>query len=279
MLVLKRLSDAQKAGDRIYAVIRGVGTSSDGRTSAIYAPDAKGQLKALNDAYQQAGIDPASVGLLEAHGTGTRVGDKVEFTALKACFGRSLPSPDTKGHEISSHIAIGSVKSMIGHTKAAAGAAGVIKAALALHHKVIPPTLKADDPDPDLAINQSRFYLNQTSLPWVRRDENKTPRRAGVSAFGFGGSNFHVVLEEHTPDKTHVSWDGSVQIAAFPPMIRPHFFRTWKSLKKPDTGFPADDEENSIFWLTPVQLPGRPTKPRTCCGCSWCSTRRVIPYP
>ncbi len=85
MLVLKRLSDAQKAGNRIYAVIRGIGTSSDGSTSAIYAPDANGQAKALNDAYDQAGIEPASVGLLEAHGTGTRVGDKVEFTALKAC--------------------------------------------------------------------------------------------------------------------------------------------------------------------------------------------------
>ncbi len=206
MLVLKRLLDARKAGDRIYAVIKGVGTSSDGKTSAIYAPDAAGQVKALKDAYQQADIDPASVGLVEAHGTGTRVGDKVEFTALNACF--TLETPPGR-------IAIGSVKSMIGHTKAAAGAAGIIKAALALHHKVIPPTLKAQDPDPELSIHQSVFYLNPRSKPWVAGLNAVNPRRAGVSAFGFGGSNFHVVLEEHASRKNHVSWDGSVQIAAF----------------------------------------------------------------
>jgi acyl transferase domain-containing protein len=206
MVVLKRIEDALKAGDRIYAVIKGVGTASDGKTSAIYAPEAKGQLKALADAYHQAGIDPISVGLVEAHGTGTRVGDKVEFTALKSCFGTQAKK---------NHTAIGSVKSMIGHTKAAAGAAGIIKAALALHHKVIPPTLKADTPDPDLEINHSAFYLNHRSRPWVSGPDNTSPRRAGVSAFGFGGSNFHAVLEEHTSEKSHVSWDGSVQIAAF----------------------------------------------------------------
>jgi acyl transferase domain-containing protein/3-hydroxymyristoyl/3-hydroxydecanoyl-(acyl carrier protein) dehydratase/NAD(P)-dependent dehydrogenase (short-subunit alcohol dehydrogenase family) len=206
MLVLKRLEDAVDSGDRIYAVIKGVGTASDGKTSAIYAPEAKGQLRALTDAYDQAGIDPVSVGLVEAHGTGTRVGDKVEFTALKSCFG-------TKAKK--NHTAIGSVKSMIGHTKAAAGAAGIIKAALALHHKVLPPTLKSDPPDPDLEINNSAFYLNHRSRPWVSGPDNTCPRRAGVSAFGFGGSNFHAVLEEHAAEKAHVSWDGSVQIAAF----------------------------------------------------------------
>jgi acyl transferase domain-containing protein len=186
MLVLKRLTDAKKTGDRIYAIIKGVGTSSDGKTSAIYAPDAKGQLKALNDAYDQAGIDPVSVGLVEAHGTGTRVGDKVEFSALKTCFKSRLPSHESAARD----IAIGSVKSMIGHTKAAAGAAGIIKAALALHHKVIPPTLKADEPDPDIDINQSCFYLNQRSRPWVAPVKDPLPRRAGVSAFGFGGAIF-----------------------------------------------------------------------------------------
>ncbi|HKL80932.1 MAG TPA: beta-ketoacyl synthase N-terminal-like domain-containing protein, partial [Desulfobacter sp.] len=142
LLVLKRLSDAQRDQDRIYAVIKGMGTSSDGRTSAVYAPEAKGQIKALENAYGNAGILPESVGLIEAHGTGTRVGDKVEFTALKQFF---------KDNTTES-TAIGSVKSMIGHAKAAAGAAGIIKAALALHHKVIPPTLKAQTPDPDLDI-------------------------------------------------------------------------------------------------------------------------------
>ncbi|MGM0394680.1 MAG: beta-ketoacyl synthase N-terminal-like domain-containing protein, partial [Thermodesulfobacteriota bacterium] len=245
MLVLKRLDDAKKAEDRIYAIIKGVGTSSDGKTSAIYAPDASGQLKALNDAYDQAGFDPVSVGLVEAHGTGTRVGDKVEFTALKTCFGALPPSTEKGGQKIPfPDIAIGSVKSMIGHTKAAAGAAGIIKTALALHHKVIPPTLKADEPDPDLDITKSCFYLNQRSRPWVTPGNNMVPRRAGVSAFGFGGSNFHVVLEEHTPEKDHVSWDGSVQIAAFSARDTDALCKDLEAFKTaliPD--FPADDEE------------------------------------
>ncbi len=203
MLVLKRLEDAVKDKDKIYALIKGVGTSSDGRTSAIYAPDSKGQLKALTEAYREADIDPSTVGLIEAHGTGTRVGDKVEFEALKLCF-----DPSGKKHS----TALGSVKSMIGHTKAAAGAAGMIKAALSLYNKVIPPTLKAVEPDPELKIEASSFYLNSESKPWINAFH---PRRSGVSAFGFGGSNFHVVLEEYEPSKTHISWEGSVQIIAF----------------------------------------------------------------
>ncbi len=205
MLVLKRLSDAERDKDRIYAVIRGIGTSSDGKTSAVYAPEAKGQIRALEDAYDRAGVSPSSVELIEAHGTGTRVGDKVEFTALKAYFGNAAGSRTT---------AIGSVKSMIGHTKAAAGAAGMIKTVLALHHKVIPPTLKAEEPDPELNINASVFYLNDRSKPWIPGTDQGGLRCSGVSAFGFGGSNFHAVLEEYQPEKNHVSWDGSVQIVA-----------------------------------------------------------------
>ncbi len=148
-------------------------------------------------------------------------------------------------HKDTAHeIAIGSVKSMIGHTKAAAGAAGVIKAALALHHKVIPPTLKADEPDPDLDINRTAFYLNQRSRPWVTRSETARPRRAGVSAFGFGGSNFHVVLEEHTPEKSHVSWDGSVEIAAFSAPDTATLLKDLETFRKSLTpDFIADDEE------------------------------------
>jgi len=205
MLVLKRLEDAQKDNDRIYALIKGIGTSSDGKTSAIYAPESKGQLKALNEAYREADISPSTIGLIEAHGTGTRVGDKVEFSALKKCFDATSSK---------NQIAIGSVKSMIGHTKAAAGAAGIIKSVLSLYNKVLPPTLKALEPDPELDINNSSFYLNSESKPWI-----STPscpkRRSGVSAFGFGGSNFHVVLEEYNPSKSHVSWNGAVQIIAF----------------------------------------------------------------
>ncbi|MBU0986298.1 MAG: acyltransferase domain-containing protein, partial [Proteobacteria bacterium] len=204
MFVLKRLADAQRDGNKIYAVIRGIGSSSDGKSQSIYAPRAEGQLKALRMAYAQAGIDPATVELIEAHGTGTRVGDMVEFEALNRLFGNSVKNARP--------CALGSVKSMIGHTKAAAGAAGLMKAALSLYHKVLPPTLKAAEPDPKLNIEQSPFYLNPQSKPWFATTEH--PRRSGVSAFGFGGSNFHAVLEEYRPDKPEIAWDGSVEIVA-----------------------------------------------------------------
>ncbi len=205
LLVLKRLEDARKDNDRIYAVIRGIGSSSDGKSQSIYAPRAEGQARALTEAYRQAGFSPDTITLLEAHGTGTRVGDEVEFTALKRVFG-------TDGNA-SHRCALGTVKSMIGHTKAAAGAAGMIKAALALHHKVLPPTLKAETPDPKLEIEKTPFYLNSLARPWLPMGD--TPRRCGVSSFGFGGSNFHVVLEEFQPQKKDIAWDGSVEILAF----------------------------------------------------------------
>ncbi|MCG6894549.1 MAG: acyltransferase domain-containing protein, partial [Desulfobacteraceae bacterium] len=205
ILIFKRLADAERDGDRIYAVIRGIGSASDGRSQSIYAPRVQGQTKALRRAYEKAGVDPASVGLIEAHGTGTRVGDAVEFRALRDHFGK-VAAGDNR-------CAVGAVKSMIGHTKAAAGAAGLIKAVLALHHKVLPPTLKISEPDPGLELEDSPFYLNTRLRPWM--NDGLTPRRAGVSAFGFGGSNYHVVLEEYRPEKSEISWDGSVEILAF----------------------------------------------------------------
>ena len=205
LMVLKRLDDAKRDNDRVYAVIRAIGSSSDGKSQSIYAPRVEGQARALVDAYRQADITPDTVSLIEAHGTGTRVGDEVEFTALKRVFGQYC-NPTTP-------CALGSVKSMIGHTKAAAGAAGLIKASLALHHKVLPPTIKADPPDPKLDIEASPFYLNTIARPWL--NESETPRRCGVSSFGFGGSNFHVVLEEYQATKSDVAWDGSVEILAF----------------------------------------------------------------
>jgi acyl transferase domain-containing protein/NAD(P)-dependent dehydrogenase (short-subunit alcohol dehydrogenase family) len=205
LLVLKRLEDAERDGDRIHAVVKGIGASSDGKSQSIYAPRVSGQVKALRSAYENAAIDPKTIELIEAHGTGTRVGDKVEVSALKDVFGYD---PDR-----AQFCALGSVKSMIGHTKAAAGSAGIIKAALALKHKVLPPTIKAQEPDPDLKLNQSAFYINSERRPWLA--ENQTPRRAGVSSFGFGGSNFHVVLEEYGAEKADVSWDGSIEVFAF----------------------------------------------------------------
>ncbi len=204
LFVLKRLEDAEKDGNKIYAVIKGIGSSSDGKSQSIYSPRAEGQTKALKMAYDQAGVDPATIELIEAHGTGTIVGDQVEFKGLNGLFSKSGKS--------GKWCALGSVKSMIGHTKAAAGAAGLMKAVLSVYNKVLPPTLKVGTPDPKLNILQSPFYLNTQTRPWFSKKEH--PRRSGVSAFGFGGSNFHVLIEEYHRQKQEISWDGSVEIAA-----------------------------------------------------------------
>ena len=188
MMTLRRLADAERDGDPIYAVIRGLGTSSDGRARSIYAPVAEGQARALRRAYQSSGISPATVELVEAHGTGTPAGDKAEFRGLSLVY-------DEAEKERRGWCALGSVKSQIGHTKGAAGVAGLFKAVMALHHKVLPPTIKVDRPDPVLKVEESPFYLNTRTRPWVRPCDH--PRRAAVSAFGFGGTNYHVVLEEY----------------------------------------------------------------------------------
>ncbi|MEU8528854.1 SDR family oxidoreductase [Streptomyces sp. NPDC048629] len=190
MFALRRLSDAERDGDRIYAVIRGIGSSSDGRSTAIYAPLPAGQERALRRAYDDAGFGPETVELIEAHGTGTTAGDKAEFAALRSVF-------DASGRADRQWCALGSIKSQIGHTKSAAGAAGLLKAALALHHKVLPPTIKVDHPNPALELGDSPFYLNTEARPWLPAGHH--PRRASVSSFGFGGSNFHLALEEYTP--------------------------------------------------------------------------------
>ncbi|MEU8626845.1 SDR family oxidoreductase [Streptomyces sp. NPDC048669] len=190
MYALKRLSDAERDGDRIHAVIRGIGTSSDGRSTAIYAPLPAGQARALRRAYEEAGYGPETVELVEAHGTGTKAGDTAELAALGEVFG-------TSGRTDGQWCAIGSVKSQIGHTKCAAGAAGLLKAVMALHHKVLPPTVKVERPNPAAAAPDGPFYVNTETRPWVRPAGH--PRRAAVSSFGFGGSNFHVTLEEYEP--------------------------------------------------------------------------------
>jgi polyketide-type polyunsaturated fatty acid synthase PfaA len=189
MLALRRLEDAERDGHRIYAVLRGIGSSSDGRSKSVYAPRPEGQMLALRRAYAEAGYGPETVELLEAHGTGTVAGDAAEFAALKQVFAEAAP-PDR--HQ---WCALGSVKSQIGHTKAAAGAASLVKAVLALHHRILPPTIKVDHPNPAMALAVSPFYLNAAPRPWF--SSRTHPRRASVSSFGFGGSNFHVALEEY----------------------------------------------------------------------------------
>lgn len=188
ILCLKRLSDAEGAGDRIYALLRAVGVASDGKGLSILAPRPEGEELALERAYAEAGVDPGSVGLVEAHGTATAVGDRTEVESLSKLFGPRRGA--------AADVALGSVKSMIGHCLPASGSAGIIKAALALHHKVLPPML-VDTPNPGLGLDRSRFYLNTEARPWVHGGE--APRRAGVNAFGFGGINAHAILEEYIP--------------------------------------------------------------------------------
>ena len=187
MVALKRLCDAERDGDRIHAVIRGIGGSSDGRATAIYAPLSSGQARALRRAYADAGYGPETVELVEAHGTGTMAGDRAEIEGLAGVFERSAKAT-------APWCALGSVKSQIGHTKAAAGAASLVKVAMALNRRVIPPTIKIDKPAAALT-DSSAFYTPTIARPWVKKLD--TPRRASVSSFGFGGSNFHATLEAY----------------------------------------------------------------------------------
>lgn len=187
MVVLKRRADAERDLDRIYAVIKGIGTASDGRALGVLAPRLEGEALALRRAYESAGISPDTIGLVEAHGTGTPVGDATEIQALRQVFGERNCGGAFCG--------LGSVKSMIGHTMPAAGMAGLIKAAMALYTRTLPPTLHVEEPDPEFELHKTPFYILHEPRPWIhgRRD---APRRAGVNAFGFGGINTHVILEE-----------------------------------------------------------------------------------
>ena len=190
-LILKRLADAERDGDRIYAVIKGLGASSDGRAKGLTAPNDEGQVRALERAYAKAGVSPATVGYVEAHGTGTAAGDLAEIGALNRVFRGAGAGRGA--------CALGSVKSSIGHTKCAAGLAGLINASLALHHKVLPPTIGVEVPNSKAGFDDGPFHISASTRPWLH-DDAAGPRRAGVSAFGFGGTNFHAVLEAYEGD-------------------------------------------------------------------------------
>jgi len=189
IVVLRRLEDALADGDTIYAVIRGVGLNNDGARRASYtAPSVEGQSAVVARAQEDAGVEPRSIGYVEAHGTATPLGDPIEVEALTRAFRR--------GTQDLGFCALGSVKSNVGHLVAAAGAAGLIKTALALHHEVIPGTAHFVAPNPTLEIERTPFRVTSQAQPWPR---TASPRRAGVSAFGVGGTNAHTVLEEAPP--------------------------------------------------------------------------------
>jgi len=185
IVVLKPLSRALADGDPIYAVIRGSATNQDGRTNGLMAPSRGSQEAVLAEAYRRADLSPGAVGYVEAHGSGTSLGDAIEATALGTIL--------AEGRSPGSRCAVGSVKTNIGHLEAAAGVAGLIKVALALRHRAIPPSLNFAEPNPLIPFDSLPLHVAQTLTPWP---ENGGRAVAGVSSFGFGGANAHIVLTE-----------------------------------------------------------------------------------
>ena len=192
VLILKRLEDAERDGNKIYAVIKGIGGSSDGRNLSITAPGRKGEIRAMERAYQSAGILPSQVGIIEAHGTGTVVGDRMELSTLTDLF--------IESGALSKQTSLGSVKSQIGHTKCAAGVAGLIKSILSVYHGIIPPTIHIDKLNAYYEPKTSPFVFNKQAGLW-----NDKKRIAGISAFGFGGTNFHAIIDNYQDDNADIT--------------------------------------------------------------------------
>ena len=209
IFLLKRLADAERDADNIYAVLRGIGGASDGKGKGITAPNPIGQKLAIERGWQNAGLSPAAGTLMEGHGTSTSVGDAIELQSMTDVLGRfNLPAGS---------VALGSVKSNIGHLKGAAGAAGLLKATLALRDKVLPPSVNFKLPNPAIDFARSPLYVNTELRPWTVPAD--TPRRAGLSAFGFGGTNFHAVLEEYIPGKLNGNGKRSVAVTTASPVV------------------------------------------------------------
>ncbi|MEE2811532.1 MAG: beta-ketoacyl synthase N-terminal-like domain-containing protein, partial [Candidatus Thermoplasmatota archaeon] len=234
-VILKRLSDAIGDGDRIHAVIRGVGASSDGRGKGITAPSTRGQVQAVQRAYQQAGYRASTVELIEAHGTSTVVGDATELTSLSAVFA-DLPAGES--------VAVGSIKSQIGHLKSAAGIAGLLKAIHAVRDGVIPPSAGFQNPNENISWDENPFYVPTSTSPWPSPADH--PRRAGISAFGFGGTNFHCAIEAYDPehhssiaadfDARRSAWLSPHQMVQQSPIDEISEGMSWEELKEIEGG-------------------------------------------
>src|ERR1017187_5817384 len=207
LLMLKRLADAERDGDNIYAVLRGIGGASDGKGKGITAPNPVGQRLSIERAWHNAGLSPATATLIEGHGTSTPVGDVVEAQSLSEVLSSyQLPRGS---------VALGSVKANIGHLKSAAGAVGLLKTALALRDKVLPPSVHCEHPNPDIDFDHSPLRVNTELRPWTVAADSI--RRAGVSAFGFGGTNFHAVLEEYIPHRLNGNGKRSIAVGVTQP--------------------------------------------------------------
>ena len=209
IFLLKRLADAERDGDKIYAVLRGIGGASDGKGKGITAPNPIGQKLAIERGWQNAGLSPATATLMEGHGTSTSVGDAIEL--------QSMAEVLSSFHLPSGSVALGSVKSNIGHLKGAAGAAGLLKVILALHDKVLPPSVNFKRPNPVIDFAHSPLYVNTELRPWTVPADST--RRAGLSAFGFGGTNFHAVVEEYIPGKLNGNGKRAVAVSDVPAAV------------------------------------------------------------
>ena len=207
IFMMKRLADAERDGDKIYAVLRGMGASSDGKGKGITAPNPVGQKFCLERAWKNAGVSPEMGTYMEGHGTSTRVGDVVEVNSMIDLL---------NGFHLPTHsVPLGSVKSNFGHLKGGAGSAGLLKAVLALHNKLLPPSLNCQRTNPDVDFGRCPLYVNTELTPWMVPAGGV--RRAGVSAFGFGGTNFHAVLEEYIPHKLTGNGKSRVAFHESPP--------------------------------------------------------------
>ncbi|WP_455353253.1 type I polyketide synthase [Streptomyces sp. SYSU K217416] len=195
VVVLRRLDDAVSDGDRILAVLRATGTNQDGRSNGLMAPNPAAQEALIREVWEGSGLDPAEADYVEAHGTGTALGDPIEASTLGAALGRGTPA--------GAPLRIGSVKSNLGHLEGAAGLAGLAKCVLALHHGLIPATLHHAAPNPRIPFGELGLTVADRPVAWPRGDR---PRTAGVSSFGFGGTNAHAVLvEAPAPEPDHVT--------------------------------------------------------------------------
>ena len=200
-MVLKRLEDAIRDNNKIYCIISSIGASSDGKGKGITAPNPEGQKQAIDMALQLADITVNDIDYIEAHGTSTIVGDAVELSVLEEIFQKRTNSKK---------IAVGSIKSQIGHLKGAAGIASLIKTTLSIFHKLLPPTVNITNPTSKIDWSKSKLVLSSDPKKW-ETSKNKI-RRAGVSAFGFGGTNFHTILEEYSPEKVNYEHKRGIQI-------------------------------------------------------------------
>ena len=187
VVLLKRLADAQKDRDIIYGVIQGWGVNQDGKTNGITAPNPESQTRLEQEIYEKYQIDPANTQLIEAHGTGTKLGDPIEVEGLKKAFGKYTQSKE--------YCALGSIKSNIGHCLTAAGVAGFIKLLLALQHKQLPPTINFERLNEHIDLKDSPFYINNQLQEWKLQGAER--RQAAISSFGFSGTNAHIVISEY----------------------------------------------------------------------------------